>query len=222
MKLEDLIQQYPKLYHMAEDGSWPNIQKFGLLSTSALLTKWEYTGDIRNEIECKLRDKKQPICHSLYGKAIIRDQKAMQLHRLQECIPKDMTVADWCKYINRRVFFWPDYQNLLWFLAAKEYVGKSHTVIVVDTGSLLKQYVDKITVCAINSGSTYPLKGRDRPEPRDRETFKPIQDFQLYRIKELAVDLGVTNIVDFILSVDRYIVRNKDAAPDILEHLWPL
>jgi len=50
MLINDLIAKYPKLYHMAEDGSWPNIQKLGLLSTSALLTKFGYIGANREEI----------------------------------------------------------------------------------------------------------------------------------------------------------------------------
>ena len=41
MEIERLISRYPTLYHMAEDGSWESIQRHGLLSTSALLDRFE-------------------------------------------------------------------------------------------------------------------------------------------------------------------------------------
>ena len=37
MHLADLIANYPRLFHMAEDGSWDSIKQNGQLSTSALL-----------------------------------------------------------------------------------------------------------------------------------------------------------------------------------------
>ncbi len=37
MRIADLVAAYPRLYHMAEDGSWPSIRRHGLLSTRALV-----------------------------------------------------------------------------------------------------------------------------------------------------------------------------------------
>ena len=33
----ELVATYPRIWHMAADGSWPSIRKHGLLSTRALL-----------------------------------------------------------------------------------------------------------------------------------------------------------------------------------------
>jgi hypothetical protein len=43
------------LYHMAEDGSWESIRQIGLLSTSALLDRFEVEGERRYAIESTRR-----------------------------------------------------------------------------------------------------------------------------------------------------------------------
>ena len=53
-----LIEQYPKLYHMAEAGSWPLILNHGLLSTSALLDLLECPPDQQELIESRHRPEK--------------------------------------------------------------------------------------------------------------------------------------------------------------------
>ena len=70
MELRDLIRRYPKIYHMAEDGSWENIKRFGLLSTTALLDKWGIQGEERNVIEDKYRSSRIPIYNKEFGSAI--------------------------------------------------------------------------------------------------------------------------------------------------------
>ena len=46
MKLERLIFQYPTLYYMTEDESCESIRHLGLLSTSALLDRFEAEEDV--------------------------------------------------------------------------------------------------------------------------------------------------------------------------------
>jgi len=224
MLINDLIAKYPKLYHMAENGSWPNIQKLGLLSTSALLTKFGYIGANREEIECKWRPQKITIYHSKYGEVVIRDQKPMSPERLGECLPNAMKVEEWYKFINKRIFFWTTRRSLEWFLSAQEYKNKPQLVITVDTHSLVHHYSSQITLSSINTGSTYPKKGRDRPEPRSKETFKKIQDYHLFYVTELAVDSGIPDITDITMSVARWIAHKKgydDPVYEKLEDIWP-
>ena len=40
MDVADLCNEYPLAYHMAALGSWPSIQRRGLLSTTALLARF--------------------------------------------------------------------------------------------------------------------------------------------------------------------------------------
>jgi len=224
MTKDELAIRYPTLYHMAEAGSWPNIQKLGLLSTSALLTKFGYTGANREKIECKWRPQKETIYHPEYGKAVIRDQKPMSPERLGECLPKDMKVEEWYKFINNRIFFWTTWRSLEWFLSAQEYKNKPQLVITIDTRGLLHRYASRITLSSINTGSTYPKKGRDRPEPRSKETFKKIQDYHLFYVTELAVDYGIPDITDITMCVARWIAHKKgydEPVYEKLEDIWP-
>ena len=44
---EEFVRRYPRLYHMAQVGSWPSIERNGLLSTSALLDLFQIKGEAR-------------------------------------------------------------------------------------------------------------------------------------------------------------------------------
>lgn len=207
---------------MANDDSWPNIKEHGLLSTSALLDKWEYTGPEREAIECKLRQEKVCIYHKEYGKAVIRDQKAMQPERLKSCLTNNITIEEWCKFINKRVFFWANWTGLKILLSANEYVRKPHLVITVDTRKLLQQHDSKVTLSSINTGSTYPRRGRVNPEPRNFATFQGIPEYTHPWINELAIDYEIPDISDFIICVAQYRANRRDYKhePEKLEDVW--
>ncbi|RPI54202.1 MAG: hypothetical protein EHM49_03470 [Deltaproteobacteria bacterium] len=219
MNIESFVATSQQLFHMAEDGSWPSIQKHGLLSTAALLAKWEYSEKDRLAICGTHRPKSFPIDHKKYGRAILRDQKAIDPEKLRKCLV-GMTEEEWYHLLNSKVFFWPDWQALKWFLQATAYFNKPHVVITIDTHRLLGKFADMITLSAINTGSTFPRRNQISPEPRGKDTFKRIQEYQLPRARELAVDDGVQDLVRFTVSVQRLIIREKDAEPEVLETLW--
>lgn len=219
MIAEQLVSKYPKLYHMADNDSWPNIEEHGLLSTSSLLDKWEYTGKEREPIESYHRPETVCILHKIHGKAVIRDQKAIDPRKLSGCLI-DMSKEEWYCLLNSKVFFWPDWQGLIWFLGATAYINKPHVVITIDTRRLLRQYANEITLSPINTGSTFPRKNHDSPEPRGRGTFKRIPEYQMSWFRELAIDNGVQGIVSFALSVDRLVLRRKGTEPERLASLW--
>lgn len=218
MEIEQLVNKYPRLYHMADNDSWLNIRKHGLLSTSSLLDKWEYTGKERELIESHHRREVVYIFHKTYGKAAIRDQKAIDPQKLRNCLI-GISEEDWYRLLNSKVFFWPDWQGLIWFLGATAYFNKPHVIITIDTRRLIKQYFDEITLSAINTGSTFPKKNSDRPEPRGKSTFKRIPEYQMSWFRELAVDDSIQDIVLFALSVERLILRRKNAEPERLASL---
>lgn len=215
-----IVSDHPKLYHMADNDSWPSIRAHGLLSTSSLLDKWEYTGKERDPIESQRRPEMVCIYHKIHGKAVIRDQKAVQPTKLRSCLI-DMTEEEWYRLLNSKVFFWPDRKRLKWFLGATNYINKPHVVITIDTRRLLTQYADQITLSPINTGSTFPTKNHVSPEPRGRDTFKRISEYQMLCFRELAVDNGIQNIVSFALSVERLVVRRRNTEPITLASLWP-
>jgi hypothetical protein len=217
--LEQLIEYYPQLYHMAEDGTWESIRRMGLLSTTALLDLFEINGSKRFAIESQHRPESVEIAHPKYGTATIRDQKPMRESSLEGCL-NGMTPQQWYETLNRRVFFWLTPERLSGLLSAKAYRQRKHCVLVIDTEQMVKGHVNKISLSPINSGNTL-----FRPMPRGVETFQPISKYPFEdrrklrgvanAIAELAVDYHVPDISRMIIRVE---TRQGDR---VLEQLYP-
>lgn len=200
MDLERLISRYPVLYHMAEDGSWESIRRHGLLSTSALLDRFEIEGEERYAIESVRRPEITSIQHPEHGTALIRDNKPMQEKSLERCLV-GMTPLEWYEHLNRRVFFWVEWKRLLGLLGARTYRDRPHLVLEVDTAKLLDRHTDRVTLSPINSGATFAMS----PAPRGPDTFRRVTNHPEDKpIVELSVDYAVPDIADFVLSVSRW------------------
>jgi hypothetical protein len=74
VKSSDLLRLYPKLFHMAADGSWPSIERHGLLSTAAVLDRWEVSPETSKRLLTERRDESEVLEHPEHGIAIVRDQ----------------------------------------------------------------------------------------------------------------------------------------------------
>lgn len=203
MTLEELVQRYPQLYHMAELGSWRTIQEHGLRSTSALLDLFGVIRQERFKIESQWRPKGVILTHPTYGKALVRDQLPMPESKLRGCLV-DMTPQEWYELINRKTFFWAEKTPLVWMLKAAPYRDREHGVITIPTRILLDHHVDRITLSAINSGSVYPSKATGTPRLRGRDTFKPLRDFTSRWVTELAVEYSVPDIADLAIRVEAW------------------
>ena len=213
--VESFLAHYPKLYHVAEFGSWPSIKRHGLLSTSALLDLFEVSGPERSSIESEWRAEAIQIEHHEHGVAVVRDQRPMPPGQLEPLLD-GMTPREWYELLNGKTFFWLTEERLGWFLNAKLYRGRVHDVITVDTGRLLRRHWDRITVATINTGSTLGRKWR-----RGSSTFQSIKDYPLDGRKpgivELAVEYHVPYIADVALSVERRTASGSRAAVPV----WP-
>ena len=200
MKIEALTARYPILYHMAEDGSLDSIQRNGLLSTSALLDRFEVEGERRCAIESARRPEMASLDHPEYGTVRVRDNKPMLESVLQRCLT-GMTPREWYETLNRRVFFWVDRRRLLKLLGARAYRDRPHLVLEVDTAELLRRHAERVTLSPINSGATFTMK----PAPRALQTFRSITEHPPDKpVVELAVDYAVPDIAEMILSVNRW------------------
>jgi Family of unknown function (DUF7002) len=206
MTKEELILHYPTLFHMAEDGSWESIERFGLLSTTALLDLFQINRTLRAAIESQRRPDSVPIRHSTHGIAIIRDQKPMSNTALIGCL-EGMTPSAWYQLLNGKVFFWLRRERLSRLLQARAYRDSTHCVLTIDTAALLNRHLDKITLSPINSGSTI-----FKPQPRGPNTFLRIDDYPFDRwsqkrgvnqaIVELAVEYSVPDITELVVKVE--------------------
>ena len=204
---KDFVRHYPCLYHMAQDGAWGSIRHHGLLSTSALLDLFQVNGDLRRQIESCHRPKSVEITHPGHNTAVIRDQKPMHESALLKCL-RNMTPREWYELLNRKVFFWVTEHRVQQLLGARLYRSSVHTVITVDTASMLKAHQDRITLSPINSGSTLY-----NPRPRGADTFLPMREYPFDHRKkkaglaravaELAVDYSVPNVLQHVTRVER-------------------
>lgn len=202
--IEQLVAKYPLLYHMAAVDSWRGIKKHGLLSTSRLLDLFEIPASDREKIEKTKRWKSVIIEHKTYGRAVIRDQKPLSESKLKKCLD-GCDLQTWFQLLNNRVFFWLDIERLKTLMAAREYRGKTHTVLTVRTGSLIRNHESSITLCPLNSGSTSPFAHSRGPHSFMRMSEYPFAE-RLNRgsygcVVELAVEDGVLDIAKHTVRV---------------------
>jgi len=201
-----LVKTYPKLYHMAEHGSWPKIKNLGLLSTSALLDLYEIRGSARYEIESKQRRESVTIDHPKYGKAVIRDQKVLHTGALEKLVDT-MSAEEYYKLLNGKTFFWVRKERLLSLLNGRAYRGKTHDVLTIETEGLVKKHYNEITLSPINSGAIF---GSGR---RGAHTFRRIKEYHYQEmvrkrredaVVELVVDYAVKDISEFTIRVEEW------------------
>lgn len=209
MQSKDLIRLYPELYHVATDGSWPSIERLGLLSTAALVTRWGVRqGAPQAAILTRRRAESRVLEHPKFGTATIRHQKAIHEPSLEDAL-EDMTVSEWYAALNDRVFFFLQRGRLSELLQARSYRDDAHTVITVDTKSLVAAHESDIELSAINTGCAQ----RHSTEPRGRDTFRSIDDYphpkraraltRGHDVAELSVYRGVRDIRDHVVRVER-------------------
>jgi hypothetical protein len=216
--VDELTSRYPRLYHIAADGSWPGIASKGLLSTSALLDLFGVPEPRRTEIEACRRPEGVVLEHPDHGRAVVRDNGPLLESRLRSCLLDGLTPADWYRLLNRRVFFWPTQRRVDTLIGAASYRESAQLVITVFTDRLVAAHSDDITLSPINSGATRPFA-----RPRGLETFRSIEefDFEFRRkygrnaVAEVAVEYAVPNMVGVVESVVRHIPEGG------LEVLWP-
>jgi hypothetical protein len=207
---KDLIRLYPELYHVAADGSWPAIERHGLLTISALVTRWGVRqGAPQAAILTRRRGESLELDHPDYGTAVIRHQKAIHEPSLAAVLEDDLSPSEWYAMLNDRVFFFLQKSRLNELLNARSYRDDAHTVITVDTRSLVTAHEDEIELTTVNTG----FAQRFSAEPRGRGSFQSIAEFshptrahastKVVDVAELAVYRGVRDIVKHVKRVER-------------------
>lgn len=207
MKLQDLITACPRAYHVTS-APWSVIEAHGLWSTEGLVDRFEVDEPARSEILEQVRESEVTLEHPKHGTVVIRDQRSMQATKLKTVL-QDMTVAEWCRVLNRRVFFWVERDKALGLRNAKQYKDRAQTILVLDTARLVQQHLPRIDLCPINSGSTL----YDTPH-RGRDTFLRIEDYPFGKLKrkrksaarairELTVLHRVPDVRDLVIEVLR-------------------
>ncbi|SDA96800.1 hypothetical protein SAMN03159443_05771 [Pseudomonas sp. NFACC15-1] len=205
MNLEKLIELYPRIYHMAERGTWESIQQRGLMSTTAVLDHLDVADGERARFESEHRDQKMDVRAGHTSNIVLRDQKPMPEKRLLQALTNGTTPRQWYELINDKVFFWVEEERLHRLLGARDYRTLEHDVLTLNSAEFIPAYAEKIWLCHMNSGNTWPI-----PHRRDTEIFRRIADYPVKRsgkpvknVVELVVDYSVPNITDYVLEVRR-------------------
>ena len=205
---EEIITRHSLLYHMAEAGTWENIQRHGLLSTVALLRLFDVSEPQRSAIGSRYRGSRVAIRHCDYGCAVIREQTPMPPGKLRLALT-DMAPSEWYRLLNGKVFFWSTESRLISFLRARSHRDRPHDVLTVCTRSLVDQYATEITLSPINSGTV-----RVPTHRRGSNTFQTIAEHSCRTRREcfaeLAVEGSVPDMKRHTLSVDRWIGGSVD------------
>ena len=208
MTPEQLVELYPRVFHMANAGSWPAIQSEGLLSTRQLVDACHPTQADRDAVLRQRRPRSITLTHPTHGPVVVRDQAPLREDNLRACLDR-ITVQQWLDILNERVFFWLHPDKLSTLLHARRYRNHEHDVLTVNTSSLLTTHAANIRLSAINSGATiYP----NAPQ-RGPDTFLLIEDYPYQErrrrksIKEAVVELavvdGVPDILDHVIRTER-------------------
>ena len=211
MDVDEFIEHYPRLYHMAEGGSWDSICRNGLLSTSSLLDLYRVSGEARYGVEASHRPHCVSLSDPILGVSVIRDQKPMDDNGLVRALADSaLKPSDWYCQLNSQVFFWTSKSRLHRLLNASAYADLEHDVLTIDTRKLVEEYEHLIRLCPINSGCTRPF-----PTPRGEGTFLPISDYPFEywtkkrrrpiwdAVVEVCVIGAVPHVVDCAVSVYR-------------------
>jgi hypothetical protein len=105
--------------------------------------------------------------------------------------------------INSKVFFWAKEHRLLGLLNAHDYRHTEHDVLTNDAAPFISAYAERIWLCHMNSGKTWPI-----PHARGIDVFRRINDYPanangkpVKPVVELVIDHGVPNIADYVLEV---------------------
>jgi hypothetical protein len=211
MNIINFITRYPRLYHMAEAGTWGSIQQHGLLSTSAILDFHSIVGDARLPYESNHRPEMMTVESKAHTPIIIRDQKPMAENRLRLALGEKITPNDWYRFLNNKVFFWATEERLHKLLNAKFYKEMVHDVLTIDTSSFMNEYEDQVNICHMNSGNTWPM-----PHPRDFGVFKSINDYPtkttggpVREVAEVTIQYSVPNVTSHVIEVNKMLGSQK-------------
>lgn len=204
MDIKQIATRYPRLYHMAEAGTWPAIKANGLMSTSAALDFHAVGQPQRNVLEAGHRQEKVRLGGGAAA-IILRDQIPMPPARLELALQDGIKPADWYKLLNAKVFMWAEHHRLLGLLNARHYRNLEHDVLTIDTASLLAVHAAHVWLCHMNSGNTFPI-----PHHRGSTTFRRIPDYPtkasgrpVKEVVEVVIDYSIPDISDHVVEVRR-------------------
>ena len=199
----------PTLYHLTQVENWPSIERYGLLSTQALLDLAKLYEIERERIGHQHRAERVVLPNGV----IISDQKPMPPKALKPCL-HGVTPEQWYALLNSKVFFWLDTDRLS--RLRRVYRTQPQVVMSIDTQQLLARHAERVALTPINTGNA-----RRQPAQRGLCTFVPYETWlesgwtsetealhtrprlRSHPPAELTVAYAVPNVMDCVVDVRR-------------------
>lgn len=170
-----------KLYHLSLAASFEQVQEHGLLSTTALLDKFQVVGERRHILETRRRQAREPLTHESYRTVHLNNQYPLFEGGLKKCLI-DMSIEQWCLSLNKRVFFWAREQNLQGLIKAQEKRGYGGMLLSVQRKAFLEAFEEQLELSPINSGDA-----TRRAAPRGTKTFAGVSGYPHSKVVEVTV-----------------------------------
>jgi hypothetical protein len=135
----------------------------------------------------------------------IRDNKPINETVLIKTL-EGMTLSDWYRTLNGRVFFWLTERRLDKLRGAGAYEDREHDILTLDTAGLIDSYGEVIELSPLNSGAVHPAANY----PRGAGTFSRVMEYPWQErlakspaepIVELTIPYSVDDIADFVIDV---------------------
>lgn len=202
MSPEELAKLCPRLFHLTDVNNLDGIRRHGLLPTADLAEMSSAPSSILENRRESIR-----LEHSIHGFAVINDNKPLSNKKLEHCLDDGLSVTDWLRILNQRVFFFVRESDVRRLRQANANRQKRKLLLALDTLSLLQRHFDKAEISPINSGSTI-----HQPARRGLGTFTPAHsvDYSAWRrrrgkasldvIKEIAISSAIMDAAAHLRS----------------------
>jgi hypothetical protein len=196
----------PRLaFHIADAENWSAIQRTGLHSTTALITRDGLSAEEARPF-AGYRDRNM----RLPSGALIRDQRPMPPPALARCLDDGLAPQAWYDLVNGKVFFWLQVERLDRHLAACR--TRPQIVVAVDLRRMLARHGGAAFVTPFNVGNA-----RRRPASRGRRSFVPLDAWLETRWEsealegcpvrarshppaEIAIEGSVPDLMEFVVE----------------------
>ena len=177
----------------------------GFISASAVLDHLGAAGAHREKDEVGHRSAKMTVPGLGLESIVLRDQRPMRPERLAKALNGAMAPEDWYRLLNNKVLFRVNEERLLRLLGARDYRTLEHDVLVVDYRVLVGTHANRVWLCHMNSGNTFPFPTRRSPEIFKRIDAYPIRKSGMpgKEVVEFVVDYSVPDIAAHVIEVRR-------------------
>jgi hypothetical protein len=184
------VELCPTLWHVAPAGAWDAISRQGFRTAQQLIDASNADPPERERLTTEPRP--EAVTLSVDGeKAVLRDQGALFARKsLADVLGPHLTVADWVKTLNRRVFLFATKAAADTML--EKYVARdgAQDLIVLSPWKLVQCVPSRIELSAQNSSALARRAGSEK----GADTFVSMQRFPDRRPTEVTIVDGIDDL----------------------------